>query len=137
MDDLEDHIFDAQPEDTEAIPSGCKPKRPVLVSGSLDNTLKLWDIRTGRCFHSLFGHVEGVWSVDADTLRIVSASHDRTVKIWDRDTGQCQTTLVGHRRAVTSVALGDDKIISGSDDGDVRVWSFCPPKVDEVCTNSE
>lgn len=137
MDDLEDHIFDAQPEDAESMPSGCKPKRPVLVSGSLDNTLKLWDIRTGRCFHSLFGHVEGVWSVDADTLRIVSASHDRTVKIWDRDTAQCQTTLVGHRRAVTSVALGDDKIISGCDDGDVRVWNFCPPRMDETCTNSE
>lgn len=136
MDDLEDHIFDAQPEDTESMPSTCKPKRPVLVSGSLDNTLKLWDIRTGRCFHSLFGHVEGVWSVDADTLRIVSASHDRTVKIWDRDTAQCQTTLVGHRRAVTTVALGDDKIISGSDDGDVRVWNFCPPTM-ETCTNSE
>ncbi|KOS13270.1 wd40 repeat-like protein [Malassezia pachydermatis] len=125
--DVEDGIFDGSEDDKEAVPS-CKTKRPVLVSGSLDNTLKLWDIRTGRCFYTLFGHVEGVWCVDVDTLRIVSASHDRTIKIWDRDTGQCQTTLVGHRRAVTTCALGDDKIISGSDDGDVRVWSFCPPR---------
>mgnify|MGYP000023429165 FL=1 len=128
--DLEDGIFDNVPDDTEAgtQTTGCKSKRPVLVSGSLDNTLKLWDVRTGRCFHTLFGHVEGVWYVDCDTLRIVSASHDRTIKIWDRDTAQCQITLVGHRRAVTTVALGDDKILSGSDDGDVRVWSFCTPE---------
>ena len=100
----------------------------MLVSGSLDNTLKLWDVRTGECFRTLFGHVEGVWCVDVDKLRIVSSSHDRTVKVWDRDTAQCQNTLVGHRAAVTSVALGDDKIVSGSDDGAVRVWSFCPVK---------
>ncbi|KAK0555187.1 hypothetical protein OC845_000323 [Tilletia horrida] len=98
--------------------------RPVLVSGSLDNTIKLWDVRTGRCLRTFFGHVQGVWSLDADKLRIISASLDRTIKIWDRETGYCQNTLVGHRGAVTCVALGDDKIVSGSDDNDVRVWSF-------------
>ncbi len=98
--------------------------RPVLISGSLDNTLKVWDVRTGRCIRTLFGHVEGVWSLDVDKLRIVSASHDRTIKIWDRDTGLCQNTLVGHKGAVTCVSLTDDKIVSGSDDGDIKVWSF-------------
>ncbi|PWY97791.1 WD40 repeat-like protein [Testicularia cyperi] len=98
--------------------------RPVLISGSLDNTLKVWDVRTGRCIRTLFGHVEGVWSLDVDKLRIASASHDRTIKIWDRDTGVCQNTLVGHKGAVTCVSLSDDKIVSGSDDGDIKVWSF-------------
>ncbi|GAC77370.1 glucose-6-phosphate 1-dehydrogenase [Moesziomyces antarcticus T-34] len=98
--------------------------RPVLISGSLDNTLKVWDVRTGRCIRTLFGHVEGVWSLDVDKLRIVSASHDRTIKIWDRDTGLCQNTIVGHKGAVTCVSLTDDKIVSGSDDGDIKVWSF-------------
>lgn len=130
MDDIEDGIFcHDEPDgatDAANAKGPCKAKRPVLVSGSLDNTLKLWDVRTGQCFRTLFGHVEGVWSVDVDTLRIVSASHDRTVKVWDRDTAQCQNTLVGHRAAVTCIGLGDDKIVSGSDDGDVRVWSFAP-----------
>lgn len=126
LDDIEDGLF--QPHDTAhtAASKRSKCKRPVLVSGSLDNTLKLWDVRTGQCFRTLFGHVEGVWGVDVDTLRIVSASHDRTVKVWDRDTAQCQNTLVGHRAAVTCIALDDDKVVSGSDDGDVRVWSFAP-----------
>ena len=67
--DLEDGIFDDVPDETEAgtQTTGCKSKRPVLVSGSWDNTLKLGDVRTGRCFHTLFGHVEGVWCVDCDT----------------------------------------------------------------------
>ncbi|KIS66794.1 uncharacterized protein UMAG_10852 [Mycosarcoma maydis] len=117
----------------ESQPAGGKDKaserhhakpRPVLISGSLDNTLKIWDVRTGRCIRTLFGHVEGVWSLDVDKLRIASASHDRTIKIWDRDTGYCQNTLVGHKGAVTCVSLSDDKIVSGSDDGDIKVWSF-------------
>lgn len=106
---------------------GCAAQRPVLISGSLDNTLKVFDVLTGVCVRTIFGHVEGVWAVDADNLRIVSASHDRTVKVWDRDTGVCESTLVGHTAPVTAVALGDDKIVSGSDDRTVRIWSFSPP----------
>lgn len=97
---------------------------PLVVSGSLDNTIKLWNIDDAKCARTLFGHIEGVWDVDMDQLRIVSASHDRTIKIWDRNSGKCLHTLVGHRGAVTSLALGDDKIISGSDDCTIRIWSF-------------
>ncbi|WFD35612.1 hypothetical protein MCUN1_002470 [Malassezia cuniculi] len=130
LQDIEDGIFDSEDPQMRASPPRSR-QRIVLFSGSLDNTLKAWDVRTGRCLRTLFGHVEGVWSVDVDSLRVVSASHDRTVKVWDRDTGQCQNTLVGHRAAVTCVALGDDKLISGGDDGSVRVWSFGHDKQQE------
>ncbi|KAI0262881.1 WD40-repeat-containing domain protein [Gloeopeniophorella convolvens] len=99
--------------------------RPLLVSGSLDNTIKLWDVDTGKVVRTLFGHIEGVWAVACDTMRLVSGSHDRTIKVWSRDDGRCVSTLVGHTGAVTCLALGEDKIVSGSDDGDVRIWSFC------------
>jgi F-box/WD-40 domain protein MET30 len=100
------------------------PPMPVLLSGSLDNTIKVWDVETGKPLKTLFGHIEGVWAVDGDRLRVVSGSHDRTIKIWERETGRCQTTLVGHRGAVTCLSLADDKIVSCSDDGDVRIWDF-------------
>ena len=105
-------------------PTPPKSKRPVLISGSLDNTIKIWDIDTGKAVRTLFGHIEGVWAVASDNLRLVSGSHDRTIKVWNREEGRCTATLVGHRGAVTCLALGEDKIVSGSDDGDVRLWSF-------------
>ncbi|KAI0831795.1 WD40 repeat-like protein [Trametes gibbosa] len=104
--------------------SPAKRLKPVLISGSLDNTIKVWDIDTGKVQRTLFGHIEGVWAVASDKLRLVSGSHDRTIKVWSREEGNCTATLVGHRGAVTCLALGEDKIVSGSDDGDVRVWSF-------------
>ncbi|EMD34520.1 hypothetical protein CERSUDRAFT_55151 [Gelatoporia subvermispora B] len=103
---------------------GVKCQKQVLISGSLDNTIKLWDIETGKVVKTLFGHIEGVWAVASDKLRLVSGSHDRTIKVWVREEGRCMATLVGHRGAVTCLALGEDKIVSGSDDGDVRLWSF-------------
>ncbi|KAI0073400.1 WD40 repeat-like protein [Panus rudis PR-1116 ss-1] len=101
-----------------------RTNKPVLISGSLDNTIKLWDIETGKATRTLFGHIEGVWAVASDNLRLVSGSHDRTIKVWNREEGRCTCTLVGHRGAVTCLALGEDKIVSGSDDGDIRLWSF-------------
>ncbi|PPQ72486.1 hypothetical protein CVT24_003249 [Panaeolus cyanescens] len=103
-----------------------KPKMPVLISGSLDNTIKLWDIETGKAVRTYFGHIEGVWGVASDKLRLVSASHDRTIKVWSREQGNCTATLVGHQAAVSCLALGEDKIVSGSDDCNVKVWSFNP-----------
>lgn len=101
-----------------------KRKNPLLISGSLDNTIRLWDIETGKATAAFFGHIEGVWSVASDKLRMVSGSHDRTIKVWSREGGKCIATLVGHQAAVSCIALGEDKIVSGSDDHDVKVWSF-------------
>ncbi|KAJ7489947.1 quinon protein alcohol dehydrogenase-like superfamily [Mycena galericulata] len=112
--------------DKLAPPTSLMPsrKKPLLISGSLDNTIKLWDIDTGESVSTFFGHIEGVWAVASDKLRLVSGSHDRTIKVWSRDEGKCTATLVGHRAAVSCLALGEDKIVSGSDDWDVKVWSF-------------
>ncbi|ORX39377.1 quinon protein alcohol dehydrogenase-like superfamily [Kockovaella imperatae] len=101
-------------------------KRAVLASGSLDGTVKLWDIEKGTDRSTLFGHIEGVWTVDIDALRIASGSYDRTIKVWDPQSGDCVQTLVGHRGAVNTLQLSDDMIVSGSDDGDVMVWNFAP-----------
>ncbi|KAG0200032.1 hypothetical protein BGX28_006791 [Mortierella sp. GBA30] len=96
----------------------------IIITGGLDNTLKIWDVETGECLNTLFGHVEGVWSLAFDKLRIVSGSLDRTIKVWDTESGRCLYTLTGHEGPVTCVGLGDTRIVSGSDDGVVFVWDY-------------
>lgn len=56
-------------------------KKPMIVSGSLDNTIRIWDVESGKTTKTLFGHIEGVWTVASDRMRLVSGSHDRTIKV--------------------------------------------------------
>lgn len=95
-----------------------------MLTASLDNTIKLWDVRTGKCIRTQFGHIEGVWSIAADTFRIVSGAHDRTIKVWDLQTGKCMHTFGGHVSPISCVALGDSRIVCGSESGEVKMYCF-------------
>ena len=100
------------------------PPPRYMLTGALDNTIKLWDIWTGRDIKTFFGHVEGIWALAADTLRIVSGSEDRMVKVWDPRTCVCERTFTGHAGPVTCVGLSDRRMATGSEDCEVRLYSF-------------
>ena len=94
-----------------------------LLTASLDNTIKLWDVKTGKCIRTQFGHIEGVWSIAADTFRIVSGAHDKSIKIWDLQNGQCMQTLA-NASSVSCVGLGDSRIVCGLENGEVKMYCF-------------
>ncbi|KAL1842203.1 hypothetical protein VTK73DRAFT_3174 [Phialemonium thermophilum] len=120
----------AGPQDIRALYPGFQsdPTRPLppryMLTGGLDSTIRLWDTATGKCLKTFFGHVEGIWGLTGDTLRVVTAGNDGMVKVWDPRSGKCERTVTGHRGPVTSVGLSDSRMASGGDDGEIRVYSF-------------
>ena len=127
-------------------PSRAAPPR-YMLTGALDSTIRLWDVHApatsstnasgaqdairqppppvvSACLRTFFGHVEGIWSLAADHLRMVSGSEDRMVKIWDPRTGKCERTFTGHAGPVTCVGLSDSRLVSGSEDCEVRMLVF-------------
>jgi WD40 repeat protein len=56
-----------------------------VLSGSLDDTLKLWDVATGNEIRTLAGHTNTVLSVafSPDGKAALSGSADNTLKLWD------------------------------------------------------
>lgn len=102
-----------------------RPAHPrYVLSGGLDSTIRLWDVNSGKCVKTFFGHLEGVWALAADTLRMISGANDGMVKIWDPRTGKCERTLTGHAGPVTCVALSDRRMATGSEDYSIRLYDF-------------
>ncbi|XP_043478305.1 F-box/WD repeat-containing protein 7 [Leptopilina heterotoma] len=93
-----------------------------IVSGSDDNTLKVWSAITGKCLRTLVGHTGGVWSSQMSGATVISGSTDRTLKVWNADSGCCIHTLYGHTSTVRCMHLHGNKVVSGSRDATLRVW---------------
>jgi len=93
-----------------------------IVSGSDDNTLKVWSATTGKCLRTLVGHTGGVWSSQMANNVIVSGSTDRTLKVWNVESGTCVHTLYGHTSTVRCMHLHQTRVVSGSRDATLRMW---------------
>lgn len=59
----------------------CLPE--LLISGSEDHNIRVWDVRTGLCRTVLRGHNHIVSCVAIFKNLIVSGSFDETIKVWD------------------------------------------------------
>ena len=99
-----------------------------LGIGSKDNTIKVWDSRTGALLHTLQGHSESVRSVSysPDGKYILSGSGDKTIKVWDSRRGALLHAIKGHSERVWSVCYSPDGkyIVSGSEDKTIKVWDI-------------
>jgi WD40 repeat protein/serine/threonine protein kinase len=100
----------------------------LALSGSWDNTLRLWDLTDYQCLRTFKGHTHYVNSValSADGRLALSGSMDKTLRLWDTSDGLCLQTFEGHTAEVRSVACSADwrHALSGSDDKTVRLWDL-------------
>ncbi|KAI9758843.1 MAG: hypothetical protein M4579_002789 [Chaenotheca gracillima] len=96
----------------------------TLVSGSYDNTVRVWKISTGETVHRLQGHTSKVYSVvlDHQRNRCISGSMDNFVKIWSLDTGTVLYNLEGHTSLVGLLDLSHDRLVSAAADSTLRIW---------------
>ncbi len=101
------------------------PDGTRIVTGSFDNTARVWDARSGAEVLSLKGHADiSSVSFSPDGTRIVTGSEDGTARVWDARRGAEVLSLKGHTRAVWSASFSPDgtRIVTGSVDNTARVW---------------
>ena len=96
----------------------------ILVTGSSDSDLLIWDIKTYEPIKRLIKHTGGVLDVALDAKHIVSCSKDSRIIVWDRDTYEAKGELTGHRGPVNAVQLRGKFLVSASGDGIARLWDL-------------
>ncbi|KAH9529776.1 hypothetical protein DERF_003643 [Dermatophagoides farinae] len=76
------------------------PIMPIVITADEDRLIKLWDINTGKCIHSMVAHLDEVTSVDCDPngWYILSGSHDCSVRLWNFDNKNCVQEISSHRK---------------------------------------
>lgn len=109
-----------------------------IVTGSLDDTVKIWDVKDKRLElqQQLSGHSLGVVSVAVsnDGQKIASSSLDSGLCIWKTETGQLLNQAALGPVDIWTVAFSpDDKyVISGSHDGKISLYDVETAKPEQV-----
>jgi ribosome assembly protein SQT1 len=113
---------------TESVESvGFCRSLPLAASGSVDNTIRVWDLTTLQ--HRLTCvHEDAVTQIQwhpSEPL-IFSCSVDRTLRLWDARTGQNVRTWNGHTDSILSFDVTPDgkRLVSASDDHTALVFEL-------------
>jgi WD40 repeat protein len=114
---------------TEFINSVCfSPDGKTALSGSYDNTIKLWEVETGICIRTFEGHNKFIQSIcfSPDGKTVLSSSWDDTIKLWNVETGICIRTFEGHISGIQSVCFSPDgkTALSGKSDKTINLWDI-------------
>jgi roadblock/LC7 domain-containing protein len=108
------------------------PDGKKILTGSDDDTARLWDAATGQPLGPALKHQGFVYAVafSPDGKKVLTGSWDKTARLWDAATGQALGPPLPHEGWVVAVGFSPDgkKVLTGSDDKAARLWDAATGK---------
>jgi WD40 repeat protein/serine/threonine protein kinase len=104
------------------------PDGKMLVTGSWDQSAKIWDVATGVAIKKLVGgHTDYVKSVQfsPDGKFVLTASDDGTARLWDVNSAKpLDPVFRGHEGSVLQARFNNDGtlILTSGSDKTARIW---------------
>ncbi|CAI5724919.1 unnamed protein product [Peronospora destructor] len=106
------------------------PQGSLVATGSHDESVRLWDVRSGRTVAIVNAHQEPVVSVQfhpTDGSLLVTAGYDGFVRVWDVASRQCMRSIITEPAAPVGSATFTPNgryVLSSILDGTVRLWDY-------------
>lgn len=98
----------------------------ILLSGSADQTLKQWDLQTGRLLASIFdetGAINAI-AVEKTGLYIAIGGGDGIITLWELGRDNQLAALIGNVSSLDAIAINStgELIAAGCADGTIKLW---------------
>ncbi len=120
------------------------PDGARVLTGSNDNTARLWEASSGKLLATLQGDTSKLvamlrgridWVEAAvfspDGSRVLTASEDHAARLWEASTGKLLATLQSHTDTVQAARFSPDssRILTASSDGTACMWETSTGKL--------
>jgi WD40 repeat protein len=113
------------------------PNGQLVVSGSEDNSIRVWDVAAGKGVKTLRGHGSAVraCAFSPDRKHVVSGGDDQRIRVWNLEGYQevrvlHATVFAGHEDAVLAARFSRDgkQIVTASRDRTASLWDAATGK---------
>ena len=127
-----------------------KINRKFICTGSSDKAIKVWDVNSGSCINTLFGHLSHVMSlVKLSKFLFASGSDDKQIFIWNLNNYGDSNEFTGLGNQIIKILVSQDshtksvyslikfsryEIISGSYDKTIKIWDLVKGKCLQTLT---
>ncbi|XP_025091366.1 WD repeat-containing protein 48-like isoform X2 [Pomacea canaliculata] len=101
------------------------PSGTIIVSGSTEKVLRVWDPRSCQKLMKLKGHTDNVKAIviNRDGTQCLSGSSDGTIRLWSLGQQRCVATFRVHDEGVWALQANDSFSIMYSGGRDRQVWA--------------
>ncbi|MDJ0735472.1 MAG: hypothetical protein QNJ47_15670 [Nostocaceae cyanobacterium] len=119
------HTFLGHTASVQAITTISQNNQHFVISGSYNNILKVWNLKTGKEELTL-NESDIIWSILAipDKKLLICGLQDGTFTIWNFETWKKEYIFQGHSNSVRDICVTSDgkRIISVSEDKTLKIW---------------
>jgi WD40 repeat protein len=101
-------------------------KNDMIVSGSSDSNIRIWDPENGKCVKILDGHTHTILCIiELESGYLASGSMDQTTIVWNPNNGKIINMLEGFQNPIFGmIELGNKQLVINFNEPMLLIWAW-------------